>query len=239
ARKYHIALKNISESELTRVASENGLAKPDDLLAALGYGKFSARSILARVLPAEAAHLSGRAQSDGEGEGDTTTGLTSVVRRVFGGDNSAIKVTGHDDLMVYRAHCCNPIRGEEIVGYVTRGKGVAVHSKSCTNVLNLMFEPERRIAVEWGRDAAAPTGAAGYPVKLVVLCDNRPGMLKEIATVISDAKTNIRNAEANTTEDQATVDIVADIADLKHLERIVSGVRKIPGVREVQRVQKL
>jgi GTP diphosphokinase / guanosine-3',5'-bis(diphosphate) 3'-diphosphatase len=242
ARKYRIPLKNISESELTRVASENGLAKPDDLLAALGYGKFSARSILARVLPAEAAHLGGHAPSgdgDSNGDGDGAGGLTSVVRRVFGGDNSAIKVTGHDDLLVYRARCCNPIRGEEIVGYVTRGKGVAVHSKSCANVLNLMFEPERRIAVEWGRDAVAPASAAGYPVKLVVLCDNRPGMLKEIATVISDAKTNIRNAEANTAEDHATVDIVADIADLKHLERIVTGVRKIPGVREVQRVQKL
>ena len=237
ARKYHIAMKSISESELTRVASENGLAKPDDLLAALGYGKFSARSILAKVLPAEAAHLGGQAPSNGDGDG--STGLTSVVRRVFGGDNSAIKVTGHDDLLVYRAHCCNPIRGEEIVGFVTRGKGVAVHSKSCTNVVNLMFEPERQIAVEWGRDAAAPTGAAGYPVKLSVLCDNRPGMLKEIATVISDAKTNIRNAEANTAEDHATVDIVADIADLKHLERILVGVRKIPGVRDVQRIQKL
>jgi GTP diphosphokinase / guanosine-3',5'-bis(diphosphate) 3'-diphosphatase len=236
ARKYHIALKNISESELTRVASENGLAKPEDLLAALGYGKFSARSILARVLPAEAA-LGGQAPSNGDGAGPG--GLTSVVRRVFGGDHSAIKVTGHDDLLVYRAHCCNPIRGEEIVGFVTRGKGVAVHSKSCTNVVNLMFEPERQIAVEWGRDPAAPTWANGYPVKLSVVCDNRPGMLKEIATVISDAKTNIRNAEANTAEDHATVDIVADIADLKHLERILSGVRKIPGVRDVQRIQKL
>src|SRR5271167_4318378 len=239
ARKYHIALKNISESELTRVAGENGLAKPDDLLAALGYGKFSARSILARVLPEEAAQMGGQAPANGDGDHNGTGGLTSVVRRVFGGDNSAIKVTGHDDLLVYRAHCCNPIRGEEIIGYVTRGKGVAVHSKSCSNVVNLMFEPERRIAVEWGRDAAAPVWAAGYPVKLSVLCDNRPGMLKEIATVISDAKTNIRNAEANTAEDHATVDIVADIADLKHLERILSGVRKIPGVRDVQRVQKL
>ena len=161
------------------------------------------------------------------------------MRRVFGGDNSAIKVKGHDDLLVYRARCCNPIRGEEIVGYVTRGKGVAVHSKSCTNVANLMFEPERRIAVEWGRDAASPTWQAGYPVKLAVYCDNRPGMLKQIATVISDANTNIRNIEAKTAEDHATVEIVADIADLKHLERIVTGVRKIPGVRDVQRLQKL
>jgi GTP pyrophosphokinase len=238
ARKYHIALKSISEAELTRVASENGLAKPEDLLAALGYGKFSARSILARVLPEEAAHMGALPPSNGDGDVNAPTGLTNVVRRVFGGDTSAIKVTGHDDLLVYRAHCCNPIRGEEIVGYVTRGKGVAVHSKSCTNVVNLMFEPERRIAVEWGKDSLAPT-TSGYPVKLSVLCDNRPGMLKEIATVISDAKTNIRNAEANTAEDHATVDIVADIADLKHLERILGGVRKIPGVRDVQRVQKL
>jgi GTP diphosphokinase / guanosine-3',5'-bis(diphosphate) 3'-diphosphatase len=239
ARKYHIALKNISEAELTRVASENGLAKPDDLLAALGYGRFSARSVLARALPDQAAQLGGRAQGGGDGDVDATTGLTSVVRRVFGGETSAIKVTGHDDLLTYRAQCCNPIRGEEIVGYVTRGKGVAVHSKSCTNVLNLMFEPERRIAVEWARDTAATGHIAGYPVKLSVLCDNRPGMLKQIATVIADANTNIRNAEANTSEDHATVDIIADIADLKHLERILGGVRKIPGVRDVQRVQKL
>ena len=72
-----------------------------------------------------------------------------------------------------------------------------------------------------------------------MFCDNRPGMLKQIATVISDANTNIRNIEANTAEDQATVDLVADIADLKHLERIITGVRKIPGVRDVQRMQKI
>ena len=148
-------------------------------------------------------------------------------------------VKGHDDLLVYRARCCNPIRGEEIVGYVTRGKGVAVHSKACPNVTNLMYEPDRRIAVEWGKDAASPNWQAGYPVKLAVFCDNRPGMLKQIATVISDANTNIRNIEAKTAEDHATVDLVADIADLKHLERIVTGVRKIPGVRDVQRMQKL
>jgi GTP pyrophosphokinase len=141
--------------------------------------------------------------------------------------------------MVYRSRCCNPIRGEEIVGYVTRGKGVAVHSKSCANVQNLMFEPERCISVEWGRDAAPSNGQAGYPVKLAVACDNRPGMLKQIATVISDTNTNIRNMEATTVDEHATVEIVADIADLKHLDRILIGVRKIPGVRDVQRVQKL
>ena len=88
----------------------------------------------------------------------------SVVRRVFGcGDGSALKVTGHDDLLVYRARCCNPIRGEEIVGYVTRGKGVAVHSRNCPNVHNLLYEPERRIAVEWAREAHQTDRRCGLP----------------------------------------------------------------------------
>jgi GTP pyrophosphokinase len=240
ARKYRISMKDISEAELTKVAAENGLGRPDDLLAGIGYGKFSSRSILARLVPASAANPT--PGSDADQEEPNGGGISSVMRRVFGGDTSAIKVKGHNDLLVYRARCCNPIRGEEIIGYVTRGKGVAVHSKSCANVENLMFEPERRIAVEWGKDGTvgtAPVWETGFAVKLVVLCDNRPGMLNQITVVISDAKTNIRNIEARTAETHATVEIVVDIADLKHLERIISGVRKIPGVREVQRVQKL
>jgi guanosine-3',5'-bis(diphosphate) 3'-pyrophosphohydrolase len=238
ARKYRISMKEINDKELTRVAGEHGLGRPDDLLAAIGYGKFSARVILARLVPPEPG-----AEASAQTPEDQRTGvITSVVRRVFGGDVSPLKVKGHDDLMVYRAKCCNPIRGEEIVGYVTRGKGVAVHSKSCPNVQTLMYEPERRIEVEWGSEGKinpSEPWATGYPAKLVVLCDNRPGMLKQITAVISDANTNIRNIGANTEETHATVDIVVDIADVVHLQRIIAGVRKIPGVREVQRVQKL
>jgi GTP diphosphokinase / guanosine-3',5'-bis(diphosphate) 3'-diphosphatase len=123
-----------------------------------------------------------------------------------------------------------------VVGYVTRGKGVAVHSLNCPNVVNLMYEPERRIDVEWGRDDETPSS---YPVKLTVYCDDRFGMLKQITAVISDTKTNIRNIEARTSNGQANVDVVLDISDLKHLEIIISGVRKIAGVREVQRLQKI
>jgi GTP pyrophosphokinase len=238
ARKYRIALKEISEAELTKVASENGLGRPDDLLAGIGYGKFSARSILARLAPTSAASSTSASESEEQQPGT----FTSVVRRVFGSDTSAIKVRGHDDLLVYRARCCNPIRGEEIIGYVTRGKGVAVHSKNCANLEKLMIEPERRINVEWGKDGTvgtAPVWQTGFPVKLVVLCDNRPGMLKQITAVISDTDTNIRNIEARTENAQANIDIIVDIADLKHLERIISGVRKIPGVQDVQRVQKV
>jgi GTP pyrophosphokinase len=159
------------------------------------------------------------------------------MRRVFGGDHSnAIRVKGHGDLLVYRARCCNPIRGEDVVGYVTRGKGVAVHSLNCPNVLNLMYEPERKIDVEWGKEEGVPDS---FPIKLTVFCDDRFGMLKQITAVISDSKTNIRNIEAKTASGQAHVDVVIEIVDLKHLEGIINGVRKIPGVHDVQRLQKV
>jgi GTP diphosphokinase / guanosine-3',5'-bis(diphosphate) 3'-diphosphatase len=231
ARKYRISLKDIKDEELQKIASDYGAGRPDDLMAGIGYGKYSARQILGRMAPAAGTPLADEEQ-------DKPSGLASVVRRVFGGDqnNNAIRVKGHGDLLVYRARCCNPIRGEAIVGYVTRGKGVAVHAVNCPNVTNLLYEPERRIDVEWAQDEGTPSA---YPVKLTVFCDDRFGMLKQITAVISDTQTNIRNIEARTNNGQANVDIVLDIADLKHLENIVNGVRKIPGVHDVQRLQKI
>jgi guanosine-3',5'-bis(diphosphate) 3'-pyrophosphohydrolase len=234
ARKYRIALKEVSDDHLNKIANEYGLGKADELLSGIGYGKFSARTILAKLAPAI------NPEAPAPAEEERPSALTSVVRRVFGGgDGAALKVTGHDDLLVYRARCCNPIRGEEIVGYVTRGKGVAVHSRNCPNVHNLLYEPERKIAVEWAREAHKATGETGYPVKITVFCDDRPGMLKQITSIISDANTNIRNIEAKTGDSHATIDVIIDIEDLKHLERMITGIRKIPGVRDVQRVQKL
>jgi GTP pyrophosphokinase len=164
--------------------------------------------------------------------------VASVVRRVFGtGSGNAIKVTGHDDLLAYRARCCNPIRGEEIIGYVTRGKGVAVHARNCPNVNNLINESERRIEVEWAREASDK--AVGFPVKLTLFCDDSPGMLKEITTVIGDANINIRSVDIRSANSQANIDLVIDVEHLKRLEHIIVGLRKIRGVRDVQRVQKV
>ena len=128
ARKYRISLKDIKDEDLLRAANDYGLGRADDLMAGIGYGKYSARQVLAKLAPANA-------QPDASGEDPTT--FANVVRRVFGGDTNAITVKGHGDLLVYRARCCNPIRGEAIVGYVTRGKGVAVHAVICPNVTAL------------------------------------------------------------------------------------------------------
>jgi GTP pyrophosphokinase len=230
ARKYRIALKEIKDEELQKIASDYGLGRSDDLMAGIGYGKYAARQVLAKLSPAAGEPVT-------EGEETKPGGIASVVRRVFGGDHHAIMVKGQGDLLVYRARCCNPIRGEGIVGYVTRGKGVAVHAVNCPNVTNLMYEPERRISVEWAPDKEGAPNA--YPVKLTLFCDDRFGMLKQITAVISDAKTNIRNIEARTANSQASIDVVLEILDLKHLEQIVSGLRKIPGVHDVQRLQKI
>jgi GTP pyrophosphokinase len=234
ARKYRIALKEIKDDELLKVAAAYGLGRVDDLMSGIGYGKYSARQVLARLLPAGATP-SMAGDIEAEGLSNQPGAIASVVRRVFG-DHNAIMVKGQGDMLVYRARCCNPIRGESIVGYITRGKGVAVHAVNCPNVTNLMYEPERRIDVEWARDESTPTA---YPVKLTVYCDDRFGMLKNITSVIGDAQSNIRNIGARTENSQASVEIVLDIADLKHLEQIMAGLRKIPGVHEVQRLQKI
>jgi len=227
ARKYRVAIKGISDKDFLRVAQDYGLGKPDDLMAGIGYGKFSARQVLGRLTPASEAP----ATAD-----ESAASLSTVVRRVFGGDTGTLQVKGSDDLLVYRARCCNPIRGEDIVGYVTRGKGVAVHSKNCPNVTNLLYDVDRRIAVEWGRDG---TKRATYPVKLTVFCDDRAGILKQMTAIISDDNTNIRNIEARTSGGEANIDVVIEIEDLKHLDRIINGIRKVPGIRDVQRVQKI
>ena len=237
ARKYRLAIKDFDDKELSRIAQEYGVNSGQDLMAGIGYGKFSARQILAKLSPG----INEEAPVEEPPKQPSTLG--TVIRRVFGqsGETGAIKVKGYNDLLVYRARCCNPIRGEAIVGYVTRGKGVAVHAVSCPNVTNLMYEADRRIAVEWAKPATIgrSDSKATYPVKLTVFCDDRAGMLKQLTAVISDDNTNIRNIDARTADSQATIDVVIDIQDVKHLERIMAGLRKIPGIHDVQRLNKM
>lgn len=236
ARKYRLAMKNFEEKELDKIAQEYGVGTGQDLMAGIGYGKFSARQILGKLSPGLGEEAATEEQAK------PLSALGTVMRRVFGqsAEAAAIKVKGHNDLLVYRARCCNPIRGEEIVGYVTRGKGVAVHAIGCSNVTNLMYEADRRIAVEWSKPAKKEIESGSrYPVKLTVFCDDRAGMLKQLTAVISDDNANIRNIEARTADSQATIDMVIDIEDVKHLERIMAGLRKIPGIRDVQRLNKI
>ena len=228
ARRLGVALSRLAKADLERVAGDYGYSKMEDLYAALGYGKFSARQVLQKLAPSQVKDEPAEAPKTGGGE---PAPAPAPGRRDEG--DAVIRVVGIDDLMVYRAKCCNPIRGEAIVGYVTRGKGVAVHSKMCPNVQSLMYDVERKIEVEWARSAAN-----AFPVKIVVHTDDRPGMLNQITNVLSGENANIRSLEAKTDldHDGALVEMTVDVRDKKQLEKLVAIMRRLSGVRDVERL---
>jgi GTP pyrophosphokinase len=244
ARKCKVPMARLEDTDLARIAGEYGLATATDMFAAIGFGKHSARQVLNKLVPGLTASLSGPAETE-TGEPKTAESVMSdAVKKLHLTGSDSLKVEGQDDLMVYRARCCNPIRGEEIIGYVTRGKGVAVHARSCPNVTNLLYESDRRIDVEWGKTAAELAGISGrgqrYPVKITIHCDDRSGMLKEMTAIISNDDTNIRAVETRAADNgEAIVEFVVDAEDLRHLNRMVLGLKRMPGVREVQRSQKV
>ena len=237
ARKFKVPMNQVDDQDLGRIANEYGVATAADLLATLGQGKHSAHQILNKLAP---GYDSAPAEEEAKPAPGSEGAMSEAVRKLHLTGSDSLQVEGQNDLLVYRARCCNPIRGEEIVGYVTRGKGVAVHARSCPNVQNLLYESDRRIAVEWSRVGDKIAGRpTRYPVKITVFCDDRAGMLKELTAVISDDDTNIRNVDTRQTDGEAAVEFIVEAQDLRHLNRMVLGLRKVPGVRAVQRTQKI
>jgi GTP pyrophosphokinase len=231
ARRLGVTLSKVAKADIDRAVSDYGYAKMEDLYAALGYGKYSARQVLSKIAPGmvkdEPADVRTAVPAP-----ETPAGGHAAPGRPQDGD-AVIKVHGVDDLLVYRAKCCNPIRGEAIVGYVTRGKGVAVHSRMCPNVQSLMYDVERKIEVEWARAADD-----SFPVRIVLHTDDRPGMLNSLTSVLSDENTNIRSLEAKTGTDHdgGVVEMMVDVRDKKQLERLIAAMRRISGVRDVERL---
>jgi len=229
ARRLGIQLKRIPKADFDKVAGEYGCGKMEDLHAALGYGKFSARQILLKLVPQASEPL-----PDDQSK-TSVAPIATGSEAALGGEDLVLRVRGVDDLLVYRAKCCNPIRGEAIVGYVTRGKGVAVHAVTCPNVQNLLYEADRRIEVEWARSAGQ-----SFPVKMVVYAEDRPGMLNQLTSVLFAEDANIRSLEARMEQAQsgngAVVDMTVDVRDKKQLERIIAAMRRLSGVRDVETV---
>ncbi|MEN6600965.1 MAG: bifunctional (p)ppGpp synthetase/guanosine-3',5'-bis(diphosphate) 3'-pyrophosphohydrolase [Bryobacteraceae bacterium] len=229
ARRLGVQLGKITKSDLERVASEYGYSKTEELHAALGYGKYSPRQVLQKAAP-------GQVQPEPQPEPVKVTAPAAGAAPGAGTADLVIKVKGADDLLVYRAKCCNPIRGEKIVGYITRGKGVAVHSAACPNVQNLFYEAERKIDVEWGRATHEAFG-----VRIIVYTDDRPGMLNQLTSILFSEDCNIRTLEARPDDGKGTegavVEMTVEIRDKKQLERISSAMRRVSGVRDIERIQ--
>ena len=224
ARRFDVPKAALEDAGLAPAVTALGFTKVEELLAQLGYGKISGRQVLDALVPE--GQLKERAPDHP---------VVSAVKRVLrpgAADADRITVSGADDLMVVRARCCNPIRGEKIVGYITRGKGVSVHATACPNVLNLMYDPQRRIDVEWDKGG----DPAPYTVRLTMQVEDRKGMLAAISARIADINTNILNLEATTGDSpEARIDVTVEIKDMKHLEKVIKSLRGIDGVIDIER----
>ncbi len=221
-RKHGSTLGRALGSEgMAQAVEELGHHGVDDLLAAIGYGKVTSGQVISRVLPrekgAEVHPPHGRPEKSVEKERKKPS--------------SAIQIQGIDDIMVRFAKCCNPLPGDEVAGFITRGRGVTVHTADCPHVVE--GDPERRIEVSW--NARKKTTR---PVKIRVHCLDQKGMLAAISGAITDCEANITSASVLSTPDRKGINnFEIDVQDLSHLNRVIHAVMKIKGVSRVERMK--
>ena len=231
AERFRIPLKKFinNETEMKRIGNEYGLSRSEDLFASVGYGKTLPRNVVAKFLGAEKF-------SELDPETRKETRLNSgmkAVRKFIGLGEDAIIVKGVDNLLTARAKCCNPLRGEDIIGYISLGKGIVVHNKRCTNVSQLMVNKERIVEVEWAKSEKEQIQS----VQLLATTENRTGMLAGITNAIADIKTGIRDARANVSKDDiGMIEVTVEVFDKKHLDKVVGAIEHVPGVIAVERV---
>jgi guanosine-3',5'-bis(diphosphate) 3'-pyrophosphohydrolase len=225
ARKFKTSWKQVLNADgLPGVLSEQGIPRTEDLYPEVGFGKIAPRQILAALFP-DISPLSE--------EKAKPSPITAVVQKVLGRGESPITVKGQDGLLVYRAKCCNPIRGDDVVGYITRGKGISVHTASCPNVSNFMGSG-RLTDVEW----VNVPGDELFSVRLAISVEDRQGILAEITSAISNLKTNIRESRSSTDEGKGLVEVTIEIHDTKHLQKVMQVLKSIRGIQDVDRVTK-
>lgn len=228
ARAANVPLRKVPRERIEEVCREYGCATLQDLHARLGYGRFSVSQVLRKLLPEGAVPDPSELRSK-------PPVPDSVDPRQLRASESTLEVRGMDDILIYRARCCNPIPGEAIIGYVTRGKGVGVHSTTCHNVRNLMFESERRIDVSW-----APKDGSRYQARLTAHVVDRQGVLKDLTSILANEGLNIVKAEARSSQGgKAAVDFVVEVADKAQLERVAAALQAMDAVREVTRGSRL
>jgi GTP pyrophosphokinase len=229
AHRHKLSLKKTSDADWQRLARDYGCQKPDELFARVGFGKYAPRQVLTRLLPEP---LPERRPAAAAPDASRLAKLRQTVARVFRLSEKGLPLRD-TDLMMYRARCCNPIRGEPVVGYITRGRGISVHARNCPNVENLLYDSERRVSVEWAEGEEET-----YPVRLAIQISDRPGLLTQITGVIAAQNCNIRTADARTDPARGTgvIELVFDVREQRQLNRILSALKKVEGVRGVNRL---
>ncbi len=145
-----------------------------------------------------------------------------------------LRVQGVDGLMVRYAQCCQPVPGDKVVGYVTRGRGVSVHRGDCPNLLQLALEPERRLEIDWQK-----SDGERFLIRLAIEATDRRGLYADLATAVGETGTDIRSLELKTTDGRVVGAAMVEVEHLAHLEKILKAIRKVKGISEVSRRERL
>ncbi len=223
-RKYDLQQAKLMKSgELAKVANEFSYQGVEDLIAAVGYGKVTANQVIGKILPQEKLDQQKEELQEGR--------LKHLIQKITRGPKDALLIKGIDNVMVRYAGCCNPVPGDKVVGFITRGRGVTIHTADCQNAMD--DDPHRKVEVEWDS-----TKEYSYPVPIRIYSEDKKGLLGEISNSISSNGANIRNARVDTTEDKKAVSTFeVEIRDLNHLNKVIRALGKIKGVRQVERMR--
>jgi GTP diphosphokinase / guanosine-3',5'-bis(diphosphate) 3'-diphosphatase len=226
ARKFKVSWKKVLELEnFMTVIQDQGCSTVDDLYPTVGFGKISPRQLLTALYPD---------QSPEQTEGKLKIPFfEKAVSKMLGRGDTPITVRGQGGLLVYRGKCCNPIRGDEIVGYITRGKGISVHTTTCPNAAAFMGS-DRMTEVEW---IDVPEDSY-FTVRLQISAEDRQGLLADITSTISNLKTNIRESSSKTDAGIGSMEVVIEIQDTRQLQKVIQAIKSLKGIHEVERINR-
>ena len=195
------------------------------LLEAIGFGKISANQIVTKVVPEKAIEEQQKREKSELGR--------IVGRAEKRKAEDAIKVNGVGDILIRYAKCCNPIPGDEIVGYITRGRGVTVHTADCPVVSELDYSVDRKIDVDWDTQKKVP-----HSVTLSIHTEDKPGVLSNVSSAVAECDVNISQANIRTTEDKkAYLIFTIEIYDLAQLQKVIKNITQTKWVLGVERVK--
>ncbi len=222
-RRHAFAPAQMLRSEqLLEVSRQLGYDTLDELMAAVGFGHLATAEVIAKL----AAPSSG----PGAPVAEPAPAQKASVGRA---DDKGVRVKGARDLLMQLSRCCNPVPGDRILGYITRGRGLTIHSVDCPNLEALDYDRERLVEVEW--DTATP---GLHPVKVSVMTVDKTGVLANVSSAIAECQANISRAEIATREDRkAVLDFVVEVSDTKHINHVLKAIERVDGVISARRVR--
>jgi len=216
-------LTKAEDADLLKVAKVLHLTDLNHLIASIGQGDVNINQVLKELYP----------DAEGPPEVPKAGPLDWLVDRVRGGPKG-VRIQGVDGLMVRYAQCCQPVPGDPVVGYVTRGRGVSIHRSDCPNLLMLVQEPERRLEIDWKE-----LEGEKFMVRLALEATDRRGLYADLATAVSATGTDIRSFELHSSDGHVIGELAVEVGNLAHLQKILKAARRVKGVTEVARRERL